>query len=238
MKGALISGKGYVPGRRMGLSEALGCALTCAGFAPDALVDFSQPHGFAVDRRAYFLLLRQKKVAKEKATPRSAPGYARSLALLGRPGGRRELAFGSNSASRLPPAHLRCSAPPTGARKASQLCRSAQKMFSSGRPAIEPKNSPWRSSVDDFPGPLEGAEQRRAGGGSRMALFEGAARVRASHPPVRVAQGSPEGAADLGSPFLCQLSFGEAKESSVAGQRRNPTLIQTSSAPVTAQKSF
>ena len=35
--------------------------------------------------RAYFLLLRQKKVAKEKATPRSAPfGF---LALLGRPGG-------------------------------------------------------------------------------------------------------------------------------------------------------
>ena len=41
----------------------------------------------ALVARAYFLLLRQKKVAKEKATPGLAPGVARFLALLGGPGG-------------------------------------------------------------------------------------------------------------------------------------------------------
>jgi hypothetical protein len=41
----------------------------------------------AVDRRAYFLLFRQKKVAKEKATPRYAAGVAGYPALLARPGG-------------------------------------------------------------------------------------------------------------------------------------------------------
>jgi len=47
----------------------------------------SEPLYSAVDRRAYFLFCGKKKVAKEKATPRSAPGCARSLALLGAPGG-------------------------------------------------------------------------------------------------------------------------------------------------------
>jgi len=66
-----------------------------------------------------FLLLAQKKVAKEKGTPGSAPGVARFLALLGRPGGLPELACGSDKASRLPPARLRCSAPLKGPGKPS-----------------------------------------------------------------------------------------------------------------------
>src|SRR6185369_13655040 len=47
----------------------------------------AEPPGSAVERRAYFLLLRQKKVAKEKATPGYAVGVADSPALLGKPGG-------------------------------------------------------------------------------------------------------------------------------------------------------
>ena len=47
----------------------------------------SDPLCSAPDARADFLLLRQKKVAKEKATPRSAVGYADSPALLVKPGG-------------------------------------------------------------------------------------------------------------------------------------------------------
>jgi len=50
------------------------------GFLSEAL-------GSAPDARADFLLLRQKKVAKEKATPRYAAGFADSPALLGKPGG-------------------------------------------------------------------------------------------------------------------------------------------------------
>ena len=45
-----------------------------------------QPFRSAPDARADFLLLRQKKVAKEKATPRYAAGFADSPALLGKPG--------------------------------------------------------------------------------------------------------------------------------------------------------
>ncbi len=47
----------------------------------------TEPLFSAPDARAYFLLLRQKKVAKEKATPRYAVGYADSPALLVKPGG-------------------------------------------------------------------------------------------------------------------------------------------------------
>jgi len=43
--------------------------------------------GSAPDARADFLLLRQKKVAKEKATPRYAVGFADFPALLAKPGG-------------------------------------------------------------------------------------------------------------------------------------------------------
>ena len=46
-----------------------------------------QPLRSAPDARADFLLLRQKKVAKEKATPRYAVGFADSPALLSKPGG-------------------------------------------------------------------------------------------------------------------------------------------------------
>jgi hypothetical protein len=48
---------------------------------------FVLPPGSAPDARAYFLLLRQKKVAKEKATPESTPGCAGFPPLLGKPGG-------------------------------------------------------------------------------------------------------------------------------------------------------
>ena len=50
--------------------------------------------GFSALRAAYFLLLRQKKVSKEKATPGLVPGCARFPALLGEPGGLPELACG------------------------------------------------------------------------------------------------------------------------------------------------
>ncbi len=83
-----------------------------------------QPPGSAPDARAYWR--RQKKVAKEKATPGSASGCARSLALLVAPGSLPELACGSNKASRLPPARLRCSAPRKGTPPASRQTRDGQ----------------------------------------------------------------------------------------------------------------
>ena len=60
---------------------------------------------------SYFLLVRQKKVSKEKATPGSAVGCADFPALLSEPGGWLNSPLrGSNTASRNPPARLRCSA--------------------------------------------------------------------------------------------------------------------------------
>ncbi len=110
---------------------------------------------FPPGRRAYFLLLCQRKVAKEKATPGSASGYARSLQLLGRPGtprvllrdathrsgrGSHELAYGSNNANRQPPANLRCSAPPKGTPKASRHYHPSKNSDCCGALAKKAKN--------------------------------------------------------------------------------------------------
>ena len=61
-------------------ANSLGCLPSRTGV-------FAEPLGSAPDARASFLLLRQKKGAKEKATPGYAVGYADSPALLGKPGG-------------------------------------------------------------------------------------------------------------------------------------------------------
>src|SRR5574343_282752 len=73
----------------------------------------------ALEARAYFLLLRQKKVAKEKATPGSAP--ASPVPCATRQAGRLRNSGlrPSNSPRRLPPAYLRCSAPLKGPGKPS-----------------------------------------------------------------------------------------------------------------------
>ena len=212
-------------------------------------------HGVPPCGRAHFLLLRQKKVAKEKATPGAAPATpvpcatrnARRLA---------KLACGSNNASRLPPAFLRCSAPSMGTRKAPSLNRSSKSLHFHGQPEKTAKNEirqlgaypqppslpRKRESIpsldsrlrgndgttvwprDGFPGPLGGAEQRRKAGGSRRGLFEGQSPEFRSRPAFRVAQGTGVAGTDPGSPFLCLLSFGEAKESKTP--RKGGTLRQ------------
>ncbi len=160
--------------------------------------------------RAYFLLLRQKKVAKEKATPRSAPfGF---LALLGRPGGLPELACGSDKASRHPPAPLRCSAPSTGTRKASVFNRGDLNLNSHGQPEKKPKNKTLSLAKDASPGPLRGAEQRRDWRKRGEDCLRAKPEFRSPR-QSRVAQGTGAAGTDPGSPFLCLLSFGEAKES-------------------------
>jgi hypothetical protein len=88
--------------------------------------------GFPPCWRAYFFLLRQEKVAKKKATPRAAP--ATPVPCATRNAGRlAKLTCGSDNASRLPPAFLRCSAPSTGTPKASGFRRFAEKADSCGQ---------------------------------------------------------------------------------------------------------
>ena len=134
--------------------------------------------------RAYFLLLRQKKVAKEKATPGSAP--ATRVPCATRQSGRlAKLACGSDNASRQPPDRLRCSAPLMGTRETSRNEGSAPEELSSifcRQPLEKAKTRIRRFSQDALPGPLGGAEQRRKAGGSRRGLFEGQSPEFRSHP--------------------------------------------------------
>jgi hypothetical protein len=98
---------------------------------------------------------------------------------------------------------------PTGSRFSSQLRESPIVGF-------------HRFGRDALPGPLRGAEQRRNAGGRRRGLSEGRSPEFRSRPAFRVAQGTPAGGTDPGSPFLCVLSFGEAKESTTP--RKGGTL--------------
>jgi len=164
-------------------------------------------------RRAYFLSLGRKKVAKERATPGSAPRCAGSLALLAEPGG--------------------CATRPGGPRTVladiPRLGCVAQRLPGGSKTRVHPESA-FLSAEIGGPKPLEGAEQRRL------------ARKKGEHCPSpvrgelrspragRVAQGTPEGGADPGSPFLCLLSFGEAKESDAARQARKPAVIDAANA--------
>ena len=160
--------------------------------------------------RAYFLLLRQKKVAKEKATPGAAPfGF---LALLGTPGGWLNSPAAQTTPADCPRHSCVAQRLPRGPEKRPFSTVKAKKRGSHGQPEKTAKNEIHSSSVDALPGPLRGAEQRR---GWRK---EGEDCLRAqpefrSPRQNRVAQGTGAAGTDLGSPFLCLLSFGEAKES-------------------------
>jgi len=185
-------------------------------------------HGFPPCWRAYFLLLRQKKVAKEKATPGAAPALPVPCAT--RNAGRlAKLACGSDNASRLPPARLRCSAPSTGTPKASGPSPCAPKKDSHGQPEKTAKNEICHSGTQAqvrvvLPGPLRGAEQRRKAGGSRRGLFEGRSPEFRSRPAFRVAQGTGAAGTDPGSPSFCLLFLGEARKSKTP--RKGGTLSQ------------
>ena len=170
-------------------------------------------------RASYFLLLRQKKVSKEKATPGSVPGYARFLALLGRPGG-----WLNSPAAQTTPADC-----PRPACVAQHLSRG-------------PVNHPWlRGCQDDFdfclflavdrnrsffrelfqPSRLSGPHVKRratqALAERGRGLSEGRSPEFRSPRQCRVVQGTRRSRAqNLGSPFLWLLSFGEAKESTSA----------------------
>ena len=169
-----------------------------------------------------------------------------------------KLACGSDNASRLPPAFLRCSAPLMGTPKASALNRCAPRIDFHGQPEKTAKNEILRRrfhaqiqslprkresrTVDSHlrgndgthaqtrivsPGPLRGAEQRRKAGGSRRGLFEGRSPEFRSRPAFRVAQGTGAAGTDPGSPFLCLLSFGEAKESETPRKGGTPSQSGT-----------
>jgi hypothetical protein len=174
--------------------------------------------------RAYFLLLRQKKVAKEKATPRSAPATPVPCATR-HWRGLRNSGFALRQSSPFFRQHLRCSAPLMGTPKSVSQGTDSPKIKANGDLWVTQKHSEFPSSTDGLPGPMRGAEQRRNVGGLRRGLSEGEARVPQPPGVSSSARDRAKPGADPGSPFLCLLSFGEAKESKTPRKGGTPCQL-------------
>jgi hypothetical protein len=173
--------------------------------------------------RAYFLLLRQKKVAKEKATPGYAVGCANSPALLETGGVCGTRATPSDSPRPL-------SASFSVARRSTRGPKGVTCLYSFraancyGQPKKKPKNLVPKLSPDVFPGPLRGAEQRRRAGGFRLALFEPKASL-ASRPACRVAQGAGAAGTDPGVAFSLATFFWPSKRKYARPQGGTPSQL-------------
>ena len=187
--------------------------------------------------RTYFLLLRQKKVAKEKATPGYAPGCAGFPALLGTGGGCGTRGCAPQTVLALfPPAPALLGAP-HGDPKGGMAHATREELACCGRLPKRGKNQNERNAASAravFPGPLRGAEQRRRAGGSRLALFE--PQASSGKPPgLPSSARNPEGAPTQGWLFLWLLSFCHQKESTPAPQARKPPPIEAASRRSTAK---
>ena len=189
------------------------CAEEVAGYVEGTglmPVCLSEPMGSALGARAYFLFDGKKKVAKEKATPGSAPGCARSLALLGRPGGWLNSPSAQTTPADCPRPACVAQRLSGGPGKSSQHDHTATPTACCGRRPRKGRNQDQQNSSSAravFPGPLGGAEQRRNAGGSRRALFEGRSPELRSRPAFRVAQGIPAGDTDPGVAFSLATFF-------------------------------
>jgi hypothetical protein len=136
--------------------------------------------------RAYFLLLRQKKVAKEKATPGYAVGVANSPALLETPGGCGTRGFAPQTVLAESPRHFSAARRSTRGPKGGLAEPVSPRMVCYGQPRNTQKNAfpklattalhlpltRGRPGGGCFLSPLRGAEQRRNAGGFRFAMFE------------------------------------------------------------------
>ena len=161
---------------------------------------------------SYFLLLRQKKVTKEKAT------RVRRLS-------------GDETAGQLPCAarsvgRLRNS--PFGLRQCSPTSPDSSALLS-GSHGNEKRRSPTACGDSQWPlcptTPVRASEQRSGGGGRRASLSERSAaqRVCEARPPTRAAQGSPAPFAGPANPG--RLFFGYfllAKQKKVTCRRATP----------------
>ena len=180
---------------------------------------FSQTMGSAL-RASHFLLLRQKKVSKEKATPGSAPLRVSLRYSAARAACQNSPAAQTRQADFPRPACVaqRLS---RGPKKRLGSCNSRKNdwLRSTAKKGQKSKSPRHPLSTDGFPGPLRGAEQRRNAGGSRRALSEGRSPELRSRPAFRVAQGIRRSRTPTqGWPFLWLLSFGHTKESTPASK--------------------
>ena len=168
--------------------------------------------GSAPDARAYFLFDGKKKVAKEKATPRSAPGCARSLALLGAPGGCGTRPCVPQTVLADFPRHACVAQRLSGGPKKASLLNGQGLNLECFRSAR-------------FSGPLGRRRATQALADKGRALSEGQSPELRSPRQRRVAQGTRAAGADLGSPSsLATFFLAKQEESTPARQARKPAL--------------
>ncbi len=169
-----------------------------------------------------------KESSQRKGDPWVGAGL-RPVPCATRQGGRlAKLACRSDNASRLPPPRLRCSAPLKGARKTSGHNHFSPPTTCCGRPPEDARNEEHQSSIDVFPGPLGGAEQRRSAGGSRRALSEGSSPELRSRPAFRVAQGTRRSRAPTqGWPSFWLLFLGPTRKSTPAAKAEHSASEST-----------
>jgi len=185
-------------------------------------------HGVPPCWRAYFLLLRQKKVAKEKATPGAAP-YG-SLPLLGRPGGLLNSPAAQTTQADYPRPACVAQRLPRGPQRRPRSTVFPQNTDFHGQPEKTAKNKICYSGTQAqvrvvSPGPLGGAEQRRKAGGSRRGLFEGQSPEFRSRPACRVAQGTGNAGTDPGVAFSLATFFWPHKRKYARQQGGNPCQL-------------
>ena len=174
--------------------------------------------------RAYFLLLRQKKVAKEKATPGYAVGCANSPALLEAPGGCGTRGFAPQTVLAESPRPFSVARRSTRGPKGVMVEPDEQVLNCYGQRDKKPKNFSPKLAKGVFSGPLKGAEQRRSTGGIRLALSEPQASL-AKRPVFRVAQGIPAGDTDPGVAFSLATFFWPSKRKYARPQGGTPSQL-------------
>ncbi len=171
-----------------------------------------------------FSCVAEEKVAKKKATPRSAPGCARSLALLGAPGGCGTRPCGPQTVLADFPRH------PCVAQRLSGGPRKTSLLSGQGLNLLV-----FRSAR--FAGPLGRRRATQALAEKGRALSEPRSGELRSPRQRRVAQGTRVAGADLGSPSsLATFFLAKQEESTPAGQRRNPAAQQPNTPARQAQK--
>jgi hypothetical protein len=196
--------------------------LFSAGDRRAALV-FEAPFS-APDARAYFLFCGKKKVAKEKATPGYAVGYADSPALLEGPGGCATRPYGPQTVLADFPR------PFSVARRSTWGPRKASLLYGQGLNLLA-----FRSAR--FAGPFGRRRATQALAEKGRALFEGRSPELRSPRQRRVAQGTRAAGADLGSPsslatfFLAKARRKYARRSTAEpGGSKNPRRQQENQA--------
>ncbi len=192
------------------------------GSEPDARVAFARPLLSAL-RASHFLLLRQKKVSKEKATPGYAVGVADFPALLATGGRCGTRAYGPQTVLALFPPAAALLGASHGDPKSVAGPGSTQKIECDGRHKKESNPENNRLSPGVFPSPLRGAEQRRFERKKGEDCLRAQPEFRSPR-SSRVAQGTRVAGTDPGSPSFCLLFLGEARKSETP--RKGGTLAK------------